>query len=153
MIIKSSKLCSVCKQSGKYYLRNRGRGRTDIDSICKPCRIRLSNEWRRKNPEKYKQQRLRSTRNHFLKKLYGLTLCEWEKLFKKQNKQCAICNSKINFSKKRAWATDHDHKTKKIRGILCYRCNYGLGFFNDSVHLLQLAIKYLQRRPCILKRK
>lgn len=38
---------------------------------------------------------------------------------------------------------DHCHKTGKIRGILCSRCNTALGGFNDDIKLLDKAINYL----------
>lgn len=38
---------------------------------------------------------------------------------------------------------DHDHKTGKLRGLLCDRCNRGLGYLSDSVVLLLRAICYL----------
>jgi len=40
-------------------------------------------------------------------------------------------------------AIDHNHLTNKVRGLLCNKCNQGIGFFNDNVHLLSEAIKYL----------
>ena len=38
----------------------------------------------------------------------------------------------------------NDHETDRIRGILCFKCNVGLGHFNDSEELLQRAVVYLQ---------
>lgn len=52
---------------------------------------------------------------------------------------CMICNSTLNL------VVDHDHKTKKIRGILCHHCNVGLGFFRDNEEFLSNAIKYLNK--------
>lgn len=40
---------------------------------------------------------------------------------------------------------DHDHNTNKIRGLLCSRCNMGLGFFDDSIEGLTKAINYLKK--------
>jgi hypothetical protein len=42
------------------------------------------------------------------------------------------------------WLIDHNHKTKKFRGILCNRCNTLIGFAEDSVKILLLAIKYIR---------
>jgi hypothetical protein len=53
-------------------------------------------------------------------------------------KQCQICGDNL------AVATDHDHKTGKIRGRLCYRCNRAIGALGDTVELLEKAVNYLK---------
>lgn len=72
---------------------------------------------------------------------YGITLQEKELMFKNQNGLCALCKEKIIGK----ICVDHDHKTEKIRGILCNICNIGIGLFNDDEKKLQLAINYLKR--------
>lgn len=52
---------------------------------------------------------------------------------------CAVCGER------RAVHVDHDHDTKRVRGILCELCNGFLGAFNDDPDLLRAAIKYLER--------
>ena len=75
---------------------------------------------------------------HDMKKRYGINPEEYDKLIK----QCEICGEEQSL------AIDHDHTTKKFRGILCRNCNTGLGTFKDSTQLLQKAIKYLlQKQP------
>src|SRR3990167_8732165 len=61
-----------------------------------------------------------------------------------QNMRCAICG---DHSKKQrdSFCIDHNHRTGRIRGILCSRCNSGLGFFRDSRSLLNRAERYLER--------
>lgn len=54
---------------------------------------------------------------------------------------CLICFKKETMNK--AHAVDHCHVTGKIRGILCYKCNIGLGYFNEDIELLNSALKYL----------
>lgn len=44
---------------------------------------------------------------------------------------------------------DHDHKTNLDRGILCRRCNLGLGQFRDNLEFLRAAIRYLERRSSV----
>lgn len=51
---------------------------------------------------------------------------------------CVICGST------RRLCIDHDHATKKIRGILCTKCNAGLGMFDDNAVRLESAIRYLK---------
>jgi len=78
-----------------------------------------------------------------LKTRYGLTKNEIEKIFYLQNGKCAICGMDEKDNKKRL-AIDHCHETNKVRGLLCTRCNLGLGFFMDSVENLSYAIEYLK---------
>jgi Recombination endonuclease VII len=58
-------------------------------------------------------------------------------------KKCGICGRKKPNGKN--WHTDHSHKTRKFRGILCHSCNIGLGHFMDSIRFLQKAISYLRK--------
>src|ERR1700677_4817800 len=83
------------------------------------------------NPTK----RRKASRKHNLKK-YGLTENEHYDLLKAQNDSCAICG-KAQKQNNRSFAVDHDHKTGKIRGLLCDQCNRGLGFFKDDIQFLE----------------
>ncbi len=58
-------------------------------------------------------------------------------------KKCRICDSDKTTGK--GWHFDHDHVTKKFRGILCHNCNLGLGQFKDKELLLLKAINYLRK--------
>jgi len=78
-----------------------------------------------------------------LKRKYGISLEEYDLLFKSQGKTCAICKSKKSSGK--GWHTDHDHKTGAIRGILCHFCNLALGHFKDDPDIMKHSIKYLNR--------
>ena len=72
----------------------------------------------------------------------NITLEEYENLLKIQDSKCKICQRNKN-DLSVALAVDHDHKTGKIRGLLCSSCNQGLGLFLDSPLLLKNAINYL----------
>lgn len=54
-------------------------------------------------------------------------------------KECQICKSSDKM-----FHIDHDHRTMKIRGLLCSICNRGLGYFKDSPELLRKAANYLE---------
>lgn len=69
---------------------------------------------------------------------YGLSDTEYNLLLQKSDNKCQICGSSTNL------VVDHDHITKKVRGILCNKCNWGLGNFSDNVLFLLNAAKYLQ---------
>ena len=92
--------------------------------------------------EKHREIALRSR----LKTQYGLTLEEYEKLLEDHEGVCAICGEQENTKRNGdiiRLAIDHDHKTGEIRGLLCDRCNRGLGLFRDSPQLLESAVRYL----------
>ena len=78
-----------------------------------------------------------------LKTKYGLSLLRFNMLFHKQEGCCAICGKhqselKVNLS------VDHDHQTGKVRGLLCFNCNTGMGNLGDNTELLLKAVAYLK---------
>ena len=89
----------------------------------------------------------RKTKGRKLKYLYGITIEEYEALLEAQGGVCAVCKRP---QRKVAWgavvmmSVDHDHKTGVVRGLLCYHCNAGLGFFDDDPELLEAAVGYLK---------
>lgn len=73
---------------------------------------------------------------------YGINEKEYTMLLKKQKGRCGICRK---LPTRKALAIDHNHKTKKVRGLLCGNCNNGLGRFKDSINRLKAAVEYLTR--------
>ena len=82
-------------------------------------------------------------RNIKYKLLYGIDLDNYNKLFELQNGRCAICLSDKVLGQGKFLHVDHDHKTGKVRGLLCNSCNFGLGSFKDNPEFLKKAIEYL----------
>lgn len=78
-------------------------------------------------------------RNLFLQKHYGITLKQYNRLYKQQHGKCLICKRKSKFT----LHVDHDHKTEKVRGLLCRRCNRLLGLAHDKKEILYECINYL----------
>lgn len=75
---------------------------------------------------------------------FNLTEEEYQQKLQEQNYCCAICNThKEEFEN--PLSVDHDHSDGKVRGLLCIFCNSGLGQLKDSITILELAIKYLNR--------
>lgn len=81
---------------------------------------------------------------YFLGKKYNLTLKQFNELLDGAFYRCEICDSFLAFQDSKI-CVDHNHATKKVRGILCNNCNAGLGFFNDNPDRLGAAAKYLKR--------
>lgn len=83
-------------------------------------------------------------RAYSLKKLYGITLREYDIMANQQNNLCAICQRPPSGKGCHAvLAVDHDHKSGKVRGLLCAGCNKLLGYAKDNASVLQNAILYL----------
>ena len=93
--------------------------------------------------KKYPERRPRYKRAERLK-LYGLTLETYDLLLKAQGSVCAIC--KQPSLAKPHLSVDHNHLTGKVRGLLCVKCNAGLGSFGDNIEMLAKAIAYLKER-------
>ena len=153
MLIKeeeNEKICPMCKISKNLseYTKDKN-GRKDRTTYCKKCcKIRWNKNKERNtathktyilnNPEKIKDT--------YLKHTYGITLEEYNKFLEQQKGLCAICNrpeTRKRKNKQPVLSVDHDHKTKEVRGLLCNKCNIGLGGFEDNKEFLKNAIKYI----------
>ena len=75
-------------------------------------------------------------------KQYGLTAESYDAMFAAQNGVCAICK---NAQTARRLAVDHCHGTGRVRGLLCTRCNAGLGQFKEDPGLFARALFYLEQ--------
>lgn len=78
--------------------------------------------WRKRNPGKETKQ----ARSIALRRKYGIDDIIYEEMLKSQEGVCAIC---AGVDKSRRLAVDHDHDTKKVRGLLCLRCNTKLEWY------------------------
>jgi len=92
-------------------------------------------EWRIKNPDRAAYNRKR----HLLKQ-YLLTPEEFTYMVMEQGGVCAICKLVPS-----SLYVDHDHATGAVRGLLCQKCNSGIGFLGDSIEGLEKALNYLRR--------
>lgn len=135
--------CGERKPLSEFSLKN-GHPR----SRCKPCVViqsRASIERRKKrDPEGYRtavREDSRGRRRDKVVAKYGLTSTQVNSILIDQKGLCAICGCSIVERPH----VDHDHKTGKVRGLLCLSCNVGLGHFGDSVAKLRDAIEYLER--------
>jgi hypothetical protein len=95
--------------------------------------------WGKRNPEK----RRRVAHRHKLMSRYGITLEDYEKRLANQGGVCAICGGDDPQRGRFFFCVDHDHRTGKIRGLLCVTCNDGLGRFGDDRATLLRAAAYL----------
>jgi hypothetical protein len=79
-----------------------------------------------------------SNRNYHLFRKYGLRPGEVELLIEQQGGVCALCGDRA------AVQVAHDHRTGKVRGVLCLLCNAGLGALKDDPEIIRQAIAYLE---------
>lgn len=107
------------------------------DEEYRKQRLIDASNWQKNNPKKRKNQRLREA--------YGITYEEFEKLLDKSEHKCQICGFSDKSDKKMFPIVDHCHKNGNVRGILCAKCNFALGQFNDNIDSLKNAIKYLKK--------
>lgn len=94
---------------------------------------------REKNPELHR----RLHRKNQLHNLYGLTIADYERMYLDQTGRCYLCGSEDWTMPRGCLHVDHDHKTGKVRGLLCENCNRGLGMFKDDLLLLRKAAAYV----------
>ena len=83
-------------------------------------------------------------RRRDLKRQYNMTLEDYEAMLESQNGCCKICKSPDNKNKRTQYFdVDHNHKTNKVRGLLCTNCNHLIGKANDNPQILLAVINYL----------
>ena len=134
------KPCKKCHATLRYKSNN----------ACVACEKK---RWR--TPEYRKQHRRNQSSDEYKKKrqeykyryLYGLTKEEVIEMRAEQNSTCPICMRPT-----KRFCVDHDHETGKVRGLLCYRCNTGLGLFYDNLDVVKRAVGYLEKKGPLQKR-
>lgn len=115
------KVCRVCgkpKPLSDYYFR---KDSNSYRTECKKCAL--------------EKARLRTT---------GWSPEEYERQWCIQEGKCAICGCTLNSSRYTKASADHDHKTGKLRGILCSNCNTAIGLMKENPYRLECAIRYLE---------
>lgn len=158
------KICTGCKNPfpiESYSLRPDGRGGHKRRSRCKKCESDEQKARRNKFPEKAKEtkhdslERCKKDPIRYAKAQKAQWRRQWRKLglnpdevfqwIDKHGWVCAICEKPVGH---RTRAADHSHLTGKFRGILCSKCNMGIGLLEESPTILQKAIQYLQNPVC-----
>lgn len=95
---------------------------------------------RRKSYLRMRDKALAYSAKYNLERKFGLTQEAYNQLSEKQNGKCAVCFQVCS----RKLAVDHDHRTGRIRGLLCNKCNRGIGYLQDDEGILQNALEYLR---------
>lgn len=140
------KCCTVCKEWKplESFMSDK-RTTSGKSSRCSTCHYKI-NRSRLAIDKDFRDNVNRLNRISKIKNKYGLSQESYNNLIINQNNKCAICSIEFNsISKKTKIAIDHCHKTDSIRGLLCSRCNIGLGQFRDNENYLLSAIQYLRK--------
>jgi hypothetical protein len=132
-----NRTCPQCNVTIQYKNKiKRDKGNTN-NTLCSKCCCKVSDLKRRGSV-----QRKVAVRKYKLRFKYGITIDEYNKMLKKQNNVCLICKRPETEHNKNL-AVDHNHNTGKVRGLLCCKCNKGLGHFEDNALWLRIAADYL----------
>lgn len=127
-----AKTCTTCKETkpAEYF----GKVAGDEFLLRSSCRLCLN--------RKRAESQLAKMLNH-----YGLTWDSYLAMLRNQGDVCAICKNPESTNRVK-WVPlniDHCHKTGRVRGLLCTKCNLGVGNFNDEATRLEEALAYLKR--------
>lgn len=125
----------------EYYYRNKPqvRARQKLwrsDPVNKAKVTASTEKWRKDNPETHARIKERAQA-----KSYGLTVERYRELRAKTH--CDICAEAFTSAKHRH--IDHCHDSKKVRGVLCSKCNLAIGMMRDNPTYLRLAADYIER--------
>ena len=105
--------------------------------------IRAKNDaWREANKERVASR----VYEWKLENVYGITREQYDAILEAQSGRCALCFADEPGGSGK-WHVDHCHDGGGVRGLLCLRCNVGLGNFRDDPDLLWSAIEYLHDPP------
>jgi len=141
---QGKRICHSChkiKDLSEFYRTTR-RGADGHKYSCKECEDNY-NKNRKNTNSTYKSEKLKTTLKRYYVRTYGITMEQKEQMFKDQEAKCLICKDDIFLVK--GCHVDHDHETKQVRGLLCSKCNHGLGLFRENTNILQEAINYLKK--------
>jgi hypothetical protein len=159
---KRCRKCKVIKPLSEF--ENNKKRKDGKGARCHECENERDRKYRAENKEKQNKRQRRWLAAHPEKKKeykkkfpwkpspevsrrgtlkqYGLTTSDYNRMVEQQDGVCAICGSD---NKGKNLNVDHDHKTGRVRGLLCNHCNWGLGHMKDDTGILEKAIGYLSR--------
>lgn len=137
------KICNQCNEEKKLVeFSNHPKGKFGKHPTCKSCRNAFARNYYVDNSERIlASQKVRDRYNpdYERQKKYGLSKEQFQEMLKSQTNKCKICGAEEKL------VVDHSHMTGKVRGLLCHKCNRGLGQFNDNIPLMFKAIEYLRK--------
>ncbi len=127
IVTKKCASCQVIKPIEEF---PRDKGKPDgYASSCKPCRRESKQKFLERNPYYNEMESWR--------RRYGLSREEYMRMYEDQEGRCFICGEEKKLH------VDHDHRTNKVRALICHECNSVLGYSRENPAILQAGIEYL----------
>lgn len=130
---------NLCKQGHDLTIHRKVFGGTQTRcGLCQDIRNAEATGKLSKQDNRLKLQKWR------LKTYFGMTVSDFDAMASKQHNRCVICSS----PPRGRWHylhVDHNHRSGKVRGLLCNSCNLGLGKFKDDPAILRRAASYLEQ--------
>lgn len=125
--VKSCSKCAIEKPLEDFKFNSKG-----IPGWCYECTRVYTRDYQRENrtPEIERERRLKA--------VYNLTAEEFTYMVIAQGGKCGVCKKQND-----NLYVDHNHITGQVRGLLCQKCNSGIGFLGDTVEGLSAALDYL----------
>ncbi len=132
-------VCGTCKEHLPHdsFAKCKSNARTGRQWSCRSCKAEQAKKYHGRYDIKFRDWK------HNIKKKYGITPDDWDRMYEQQGGKCAICSCDCTTGRK--LAVDHCHTSGNVRGLLCAKCNQGLGYFDDNTDFLGKAIEYLNQ--------
>lgn len=111
---------------------------------CPDCRAERHRETNRLQSIKVRKEKPRVVRGYKIKRVYGITPDDYDRMFEDQKGVCSICFGPET-TKRGYLCVDHDHTTGKVRSLLCSRCNSAIGMLKEKASVAYSAAKYLEK--------
>lgn len=128
-IAEPSTSCKACTQCGSVkplsHFAQRASAPDGLRYDCRDCQAEKS-------------------RGYLLRRRFGITAAEYDRMLAEQGGGCALCRRSAPGGRWTSFAVDHCHETGRVRGLLCYFCNYALGVLGDSPESLRRAYEYVR---------
>lgn len=128
------------RQAEREKIQRRQARRAELKAVAQAAAPRRHQHWDdRRTAQQVAEGIVRKDAQRFAK--YGLMPADVEAMRSAQNNQCPICDRPLTD----VYTIDHCHAEGYVRGLLCHRCNSGLGMFEDNPELFARAVDYLER--------
>jgi len=140
---KNKNQCKECRNSEESAKREADPTYRERERLRAKARYPKIKERHKQVVASYNKENLNLRKDKWLRKQYGITQEQKNKMRDNQDNKCGIC--KKTFTDDKSAYVDHCHVSLKIRELLCHKCNSLLGYAADSIDILKNAIHYLEK--------